>query len=326
MSYASVRPISAAQIPVIDVAPLLSDGRENWGAVARSLLQASGEIGFFYVKNHGVPAETIAAADHAARAFFALPLEEKLAVPVNLHHHGFIRRGEAKMYENARADLKESFTWGLETEEGDPERQTNPFLGPNQWPAAMPAFRQALYPFYLAMTECAKRICRALAVGLDLPEHSFIGACRKPISRSAVIYYPPQPPHLGTEQFGVAPHTDYGCMTLLWQDDVGGLEVRGLDQEWVTAHPIPGTLVVNIGDLLARWSNDRLTSTPHRVVNRAGIARHSMTLAFDPDYGTVVDPAMTCRDGEAAKYPAVRCGDYVLGRFDAAFAYRKAGA
>jgi isopenicillin N synthase-like dioxygenase len=324
MSYASVRSISTSQIPVIDAGPLLSPDRECWRPVAHSLLQASSEVGFFYVRNHGVAAETIAAADRAARAFFQQPLDDKLSVAVNRHHHGFLRRGEAKMYENARADLKESFVWGLDTEEGDPERESNPFLGPNVWPNDMPALREALYTFYLGMTECAKRLSRAFALSLDLPEDFFVGACRKPISRGAVIYYPPQPPSLGHEQFGVAPHTDYGCMTLLWQDDVGGLEVKGLDREWVTAHPLPGTLVVNIGDLLARWTNDRFASTPHRVVNRHGVARHSMTLAFDPDYETLVDPSETCRAGETAKYPPVRCGDYVLGRFDAAFAYRKA--
>ena len=257
MSYASVRTIAASQIPVIDVGPLLSADREKWRAVARALLKASSEVGFFYVSNHGVAAETIAAADKAARDFFARPLEEKLAVAINRHHHGFLRRGEAKMYDTARADLKESFVWGLETEKGDPERESNLFLGPNRWPSDMPALRPALYPFYLGMTECAKRLARAFALSLDLPEDFFVGSCRKPISRSAIIYYPPQPPDLGHEQFGVAPHTDYGCMTLLWQDEIGGLEVQGLDGEWVTAHPLPGTLVVNIGDLLARWTNDR---------------------------------------------------------------------
>src|SRR3546814_4918770 len=117
-----------------------------------------------------------------------------------------------------------------------------------------------------------------------------------------------------SDLFGVAPHTDYGCLTLLWQDDVGGLEVKTTACEWVTAHPIPGTLVVNVGDLLARWTNDEFVSTPHRVVNRKGVARHSMVLAFDPDFDTVVDPAVACRAGEAPKYPAVTCGEYVLGR------------
>ena len=323
MGYAAVRTISTSRIPVIDVAPLLSPDREGWRPVALALLRASSEVGFFYVRNHGVPADVIAAADRAARTFFARPLEEKLTVAVNRHHHGFLRRGAAKMYENARADLTESFVWGLETMDGDLDRESNPFLGPNVWAADMPALREALYPFYLAMTECAKLLARAFAVSLDLPDDFFIGACRKPISRGAVIFYPPQPPNLGHEQFGVAPHTDYGCMTLLWQDEIGGLEVQGVDREWVTAHPLHDTLVVNIGDLLARWTNDRFTSTPHRVVNRHGVARHSMTLAFDPDYDTLVDPAKTCPAGETPKYPPVRCGDYVLGRFDAAFAYRK---
>ena len=100
--------------------------------------------------------------------------------------------------------------------------------------------------------------------------------------------------------------------------------MQAKDGEWVTAHPIEGTLVVNVGDLLSRWTNDAFRSTPHRVINRAGVERHSMVVAADPDFATMVDPAIVCRDGEAARYEPVSCGDYVLSRFDDSFAYRKA--
>jgi isopenicillin N synthase-like dioxygenase len=321
MNYAEVRRIAISEIPVIDIAPLWMEGAGH--AVAGSLRRASSEVGFFYVRNHGVPEPVVVRADAAARRFFKLPIDDKQRVCINRHHHGFLRIGEAKMATDAKVDLKESFVWGLDLPEEDPERATNPFLGPNNWPDFMPELRAALYPFFEAMTDCAKMLMRAFAVSLGLPEDTFLKNCAKPISRSSTIYYPPQPPSLGREQFGVAPHTDYGCLTLLWQDDVGGLEVQNVAGEWLTAHPIPGTLVVNVGDLLARWTNDKFVSTPHRVVNRRGLDRHSMVLAFDPDFDTIVDPVATCGPSEQPKYDPVSCGEYVLSRFDAAFAYRQ---
>lgn len=324
MNYPSVTTLDATSIPVIDVAPLVTGDRGARAAVARELRRASSEVGFLYVRNHGVPESVLTAADAAARRFFALPLDRKLEIKINAHHHGFLRVGEARMGRDIKPDLKESFVWGLELPESDPERNTNPFLGPNQWPAFLPELRAALVPYYEYMTACAKMLMRAFATGLDLPADTFIRRCAKPISRASVLFYPPQPPQAGAEQFGVGPHTDYGCLTLLWQDPIGGLEVQTIGGEWVTAHPIPGTLVINVGDLLARWSNDKFVSTPHRVVNRKGAERHSMVLAFDPDFETVVDPSIACGPGETPKYAPVSCGDYVLGRFDAAFAYRKA--
>ena len=128
---------------------------------------------------------------------------------------------------------------------------------------------------------------------------------------------------MGTDQFGVAPHTDYGCLTLLWQDATGGLEVLNKQKEWVTAHPIEGTLVVNVGDLLARWTNDRFSSTAHRVINRSGHERYSMALFFDPDVDTLIDPTAVIGSDEESHYPPVTCGEHILSRYEAAFSYRK---
>lgn len=158
-------------------------------------------------------------------------------------------------------------------------------------------------------------------MSLGEPEDTFVGRFAKPVTRCTLVHYPPQPPDLGAEQFGVAPHTDYGVITLVRQDDVGGLQVRSRSKEWVTAHPIPGTLVVNVGDLLARWTNDRFRSTPHRVVNASGRERVPIAAFVDPDHDTPIEPV--CAPGEASRYAPTTCGEYILGRFDQAFAYRK---
>jgi len=314
--------IEFPDIPVIDIAPLVrGDDVTN---VAHAMRAASERVGFFYVRNHGVPQALIDRVYAASRRFFRQPLDVKQRVRINNLHRGFLEVGEAKMYEGARVDLKESFIWGLELDENDPDvRAGKKLMGPNQWPSDMPEFRAALDAYYEAILACGNRLLTAIAISLDLPPDFFTARFRKPLARGALIYYPPQPPGLGTEQFGVGPHTDYGGLTLLSQDDTGGLHVKGKSGEWVTAHPIAGTLVINIGDLMARWTNDHFISNPHRVVNSSGRERFSVAVFFDPSYDTVVDPAEVVRDREAAHHLPVVCGEYVVSRFDKAFAYRK---
>ena len=256
--------------------------------------------------------------------FLTVPKELKDSVKINANHHGYLTVGEAKMAEAERVDLKESFVWGLDLpDEHSSVTMENPFLGRNQWPDEMPEFKRSVYPFFEAGLQCGRDMMRAFALAMELPEDSFLKATNEPIARSSIIRYPPQPEDLGVEQFGVAPHTDYGCLTLLWQDQVGGLEVQTREGEWVTAHPIENTLVVNVGDLLTRWTNEGFKSTPHRVVNRKGQERYSMVIAWDPNFDTVVDPSVVCKNGSQPLYPPVLCGDYVLSRFDSSFSYRQ---
>ena len=324
MIYAVSKTIALSQIPVIDMATALDGSPEGERRVATEFLRAATEVGFFYVKNHGVPWHLVEQAREAARGFFALPLEKKSEVGINANHRGFLRVGEAKMADYAQPDLKESFVWGLEVPPGDPAMTAdNPFICPNNWPAFMPELKQAAYPYFEATLDCGRRLLNIFAVSMELPRDTFTRHWRRSITRGAFVYYPPQPPEMGTEQFGVAPHTDYGCLTVLCQDDVGGLEVQTKAGEWVAATPIEGTFLVNVGDLLTRWTNDGFASTPHRVVNKGGRERYSLVMAVDPDFDTLVDPAVVCRDGESPHYPPVRCGDYIQQRFDKAFAYRK---
>lgn len=327
MGYADVRHIATDSIPVIDLAPIHDGGLDGMQRVAAEMRAAAETVGFFYVRNHGIDAAVFDDALAASQAFFRRPLEDKLRSRINHHHRGFLRVGEAKMYDNARVDLKESFVFGMDIEPGDPAAAGNPFLGPNNWPDDVPGFREAICRFYDAGNAVGLELMRVFAVGMGLPADNFFQKFDRPISRGSLIYYPPQPPDLGEEQFGVAPHTDYGVLTVLWQDQTGGLEVLGRDGEWIFAEPIPDTLVLNVGDLLARWTNDAFRSTPHRVVNRSGRERFALGMFVDPNYETVVDPAIVCGPGETPRYPPVTVGDHIKGRLDKAFAYRagKAG-
>ena len=328
MSYAGATDLGREAIPVIDVSAVRgAAGEAALAATGHALLRASQEIGFFYIAGHGVPQAAIDRAVAAARAFFARPLAEKQRVAVNERHRGFLRQGGAVMRDDVKPDLKESFNWAFEVPEASPlMRPDRPLIGPNTWPDDMPELRRALYGYYEEVIACARDLLRAFALALDLPADFFADKFDCPLARGSAIYYPPQPPGLGEAQFGVGPHSDYGCLTLLWQDDSGGLQVQGRSGAWVMAHPLPGTFVCNVGDLLARWSNDRFVSTPHRVINASGRERFSLPVFFDPNPETVIDPADLLAPGEAVHYPPTTAGAHVLARFNAAFSYRRGKA
>lgn len=310
------------EIPIIDIGPLRSGtDKQN---VARKLCWAASHVGFLYVENHGVEQGILERARRSGLEFFRLSDEEKQAASTNQHHHGYLKPGSSQMYDDAETDLKESFNWGVET---TPNALTsndgNTLVGPNRWPPVMPQLKTSVCPFFEAASDCAEDLLRGFAIGAGLDDDYFIKRRDLPISRGSLQFYPPQPP-TGKPRFGVAAHTDFGMITVLCQDAVGGLQLQRPNGEWVEVPPVAGTFVVNVGDLLNRWSNHRFRSTPHRVVNTSGRQRLSLVLAYDPNFETVVDPGAFCRDNETPANEKITCGDYLLGRFEKAFAYRRA--
>lgn len=323
MSYATARDIGTS-IPVIDVGALQSGTRSDFVRVADQIHAAATGIGFFYISNHGVPQPLIDRAFEAGRKFFEFPLEAKRQVMINPRHRGFVPIGGANVAGRTTSDLKETFSWGLELAENDPEIASgHGLLGPNNWPAFMPELQLALYEYFTACFQCGDRLLRAIAVGLGAPDNFFASRYRKPFARGQIVHYPPQPPTMSSDQRGIGEHTDFGCITLLSQDLNGGLQVQDRNGEWVKATPIPGAMVINIGDLLERWSNDRLKSTMHRVVNSSGRDRYSLTVFYDPSYSTIVDPReIGLPDSDKSRHEAIVAGDHIKARFDKTFAYR----
>ena len=355
-AHPGAEPIGFDEVPVIDVGPL-RDGSDP-GGVGAELARAASEVGFLYVRNHGVDAAIIGSARRAAFEFFRLPAAAKREARTNRFHHGWLEPASTKMYDDALPDLKESFNWGVEVEfeaevednaetevegkagtdagteaeteggagnagNGAGAARSNPLAGPNVWPSSHPRLKPSLLPWFEAASACAEDLLRGFALGAGLDPEHFIRHRDRPLSRGSLQYYPPHPRDAGGDRFGVAPHTDFGILTVLAQDDVGGLEIQRLDGGWVAMPPVPGTLVVNVGDLLDRWSNRRYHSTVHRVINRSGRERLSLVLAYDPNFETVVDPGAFCAGGETPHDEPIRCGDYLLWRFEKAFAYRR---
>ena len=228
------------------------------------------------------------------------------------------------MHDDAAVDLKESFNFGLELGSDTLANVAdNPLIGPNVWPADMPWFKDGVYPFFESSTRCAEAVLSGFAMAAGLAPDCFTRHADLPISRGSLQFYPPQPSELGADRFGVSAHTDFGVLTVLCQDDIGGLELESLDGEWIAVPPIPSTMVVNVGDLLARWSNGRYRSTPHRVIITSGRERLSVVLAYDPNFETLADPSLFCDAGEATIAPPITCGEYLMRRFEKAFAYRR---
>lgn len=315
----------ATRIPVIDFAGVLTGDSAALARAGREIHEACTTIGFFYIVNHGVPQAVIDAAAQAARTFFAHPVETKRRVAVNQRHRGFNSLGDATMYQAKKPDYKEFFSIGLELPEDDPDVLAGQALrGPNNWPDFMPALRPVLYDYYEAIGQCGANLLRAVAASLGIDERFFAARYGKRMQRTQMVYYPPQPPQSDADQFGVAPHTDYGCITLLWQDDVGGLQVREIASDtWIDAPPIPGSFVVNVGDLLARWTNDRFRSTLHRVINASGRERYSIATFYDPTYDAMVDPVDLGTPADESRHAPVAAGDYILGRINDSMGYRK---
>ena len=198
-----------------------------------------------------------------------------------------------------------------------------PMQGPNQWPGWLPGFKPAMTAYVSEVDALGRYIVRLIAMSLGLEAHALDHHFERPTTFLRALHYPPQPP-VEDDQMGSAPHTDYGIITLLAQDDSGGLQVRPRGGDWIEAPPIPDTYVLNVGDMLARWTNDRFVSTPHRVINRSGGDRYSLPYFLDPAMDALIECLPTCTDAQhPPRYEPVTYGEYLLERLDKNYAYRK---
>jgi isopenicillin N synthase-like dioxygenase len=171
----------------------------------------------------------------------------------------------------------------------------------------------------------ARTLIGAIALSLGLPQDYFEYLQRKPITIQRILRYPPQMGKVTQEEIGIGAHTDYGFLTVLSQDAVGGLQVRNRAGDWVTAPPVEGTFIVNIGDLVQTLTNDRYTSTMHRVINTSGLERYSIPFFIDLDFDAIVEPVPTCvSEALPAKYEAYTCGQHKFKRFVDSYAHLQA--
>jgi isopenicillin N synthase-like dioxygenase len=323
----SAREAPFHEIPVIDFAPMLGADSAAKAQVAAALKEAATKIGFFYIKNHGVPPDIIAALFAAGPDFFALPLEEKMRVHVKLskNNSGYTPLLEENTNPASKGDVHEAYDMALELDPDDPELQGEKGLyGANLWPDSQPEFRQSMLAYSQEMLKLGRHLFSAFALALDLPEDYFAPMITKPTMAQRIVYYPSQDGKISEDQIGIGAHSDYECFTILAQHEVPALQVLNSAGEWIAAPPIPGTFVVNIGDQMARWSNDLFASTVHRAINTTGRARYSIPFFLGTNYDTLIDVLPGCITPERPrKYEPVIAGDYVQSRFDATYGYRQ---
>jgi isopenicillin N synthase-like dioxygenase len=318
------RAATADEVPVLDLTPLIDGG--DLTELAGALRQACVTTGFFYVKNHGIPASVFDGIFDATRRYFDLPEAQRLTHRMDERfRRGFMPQG-INQHPGFAADLKESYEIGVDLPLDHPLVAAGvPLHGPNRWPAECPWLKQAAEGYFAETTKLGKRLLQVFAISLGMPQDDFLQWCTNPMVQMRLFHYPPQPPVTDDRAFGVAPHTDYGMITMLSQDPIGGLELRKRDGEWIGAPFIPGTLVVNLGDLFQRWTNDIYRSNPHRVINRSGKERYSIPTFFNLDFTALVSCLPTCQsEASPPKYEPIRAGDYLLSRFRDVQKYRDA--
>jgi len=294
-------PKDAEVIPLIDIAGLYSEDLAARKAVATEIHKAARYTGFFYIAGHRVPQALMEQQLEWTRRVFALPDADKQAARLALSpcRRGWEGLATQVLDEGTPPDYKESYYVGRDLGPDHPyvrARLAN--HGPNQWPAALPELATATMAYFDAVSAVDHLLMRGLALSLELPEDYFEAMMQEPMPILRMIHYPPQPERAQENQLGAGAHTDWGAMTLLLQDQVGGLEVQGSDGQWVRATPIPGTFVVNLGDLIARWTNGLYHSNMHRVRNGGGHDRYSIAYFGNPDPNARVECLPTCMSAD----------------------------
>jgi isopenicillin N synthase-like dioxygenase len=319
-----------AGFPIVDLARFERASPADKVALAAEVDQICRATGFIALAGHGVPRTVIDAAWSKARAFFDLPAEEKqrARAPYPGYPYGYLGpqlESLAKSRDvDAPPDLKESFNGGPERA---PEGMTDPealafCYAATIWPNAPEGFLAAWRSYYAAMEDLAARVMRLFAAALRLPEDYFAPFIDAPVSALRALNYPRQDAAPEPGQIRAGAHTDYGSLTILLpQAGSRGLEILSPDGSWTAVPPLPGAFVINIGDLMARWTNDRWVSTLHRVVNpspeKGGNARRqSMAFFHQPNWDAEIRVLEAClAPGETPKYGPVRSGPYLMSKF-----------
>jgi isopenicillin N synthase-like dioxygenase len=315
--------VDTPEIPTIALTGLRSGQPAQLARIGAEIGRAARGLGFFSVSDHGIDAALVDSVYAHAHTFFALPqaAKDRLSVANSASYRGYVKIGEEKLDTALPGDLKECFNAGPDLAADHPDVLAGkPFHAVNQWPD-LPGFRATMMAFHAAALDLVVLLQRAIAHDLGIDEHFFDPHFSAAVGVLRLLHYPP---HAGTfdgSVYGAGAHTDYGNLTLLAQDQTGGLEVRRRDGTWVPVPPQPGTFVCNIGDCLMRWTNDVYVSNAHRVVNRSGRERYSIAYFGDPNY----DALVTCLQsvlgpGEAPKYAPITYAQYLRSRYEATYA------
>lgn len=302
-------PDIVAHVPELDLSPLLAG--EDTGELARELRQACEGTAFFYIRNHNIGQDVITDALDASQRFFARPRNERMASVKDRFHRGYLPVGTTQ-FPGRGPDLKDSYDIGIDLPLEHPlVRAGLPLHGPNQWPV-LGDFRAPVSRYFDQVRQLGMKLLVLFARSLHVEDDFFVRCYTQPTVLMRLMRYPRQTEAAQADSIGATAHTDFGVITILYQDPGGGLEIQNADGSWARAPQKPGTFVVNLGQLMARWTNDVYRATPHRVVNRLDRDRYSIPFFFNPDHYAQVACIPSCvASGQSPKYAPVLAGEHV---------------
>ena len=313
-------------IPIIDIAALVipNDNATLIRKTGDEIRDACKNVGFFYIKNHQIPQSHLDSVIPSIQHFFNLSLHEKMKIHISKsdNFRGYTPLG--KELTNNKYDWHECVDFGLDLKPNDPEVISGKQLaGPNQWPENQRNFKKTLEKHWNLMIILGRMVTEGLAISLGLSKNYFAPFMNKSHSYMRISNYPPyensQKENIGN---GIGSHIDYGFLTILLQDNIGGLEIKNSNNEWFSAPIIPGTFLINIGHMIQRWTNDYYKATIHRVIPPKNKTRCSLPFFFEPNFDTVVAPLdKFCSADNLPRYKPIHFGDYLERTFKTSYTY-----
>lgn len=301
------------RIPIID---LKNHSQQQQCALIDA---ACRDTGFFVLKGHEVSAALVEQTFAQSQRFFRLSATEKMASwkAHEIDDRGYFPAGLQALDYGTPPDLSEFIMLGLEVDKEHPFVQAKiPMYGPNPWPIGLEKWRETMQQYQAATIDLSKQLLRLVAMNLDLPLDYFDERATLPIASLKLAWYPPRPTNAQVNQHGVGAHTDWGALTLVAGDGTPGLQVRTSEGEWLDVPTIPDSFIVNVGDMLQRWTNDIYRSGVHRVLSTPNQERFSLVLFFDMDYHASLQCIPSCASAQTPpKYELMLAGEYLMSRY-----------
>jgi isopenicillin N synthase-like dioxygenase len=307
------------QIPKIDISEI--EEKEFSRTLLQDFFSAYTKYGFGYIINHGIEKTLIEQLFQVSKQFHSQPLSEKMRVALDHNHRGYIAINTSTDVNSKLADVKkpnqsESFMMMRE----DKSELPNVYLsGPNQWPK-LENFKEVLEKYTFNMTKLGRNLMRLALLSSGVRDLSVMQSLDRPTIWLRLLHYPPISKNSPSDLYGSAPHTDFGCLTILAQDEIGGLQVQTREGEWIDVPKLEGSFVVNVGDMLSRYTNGLLRSTPHRVINKSGKERFSCPFFFDPHTNAVVQPL---KGTGKPKFSPINFGEFLREELEASYEKHK---
>jgi len=318
-----------SRLAIIDLGPYLSGANDAQKDLAAEIKYACETIGFFYIKNHGIPDSLVENAFAQSRRFHALPLDEKKKLPLDKHNVGYLAMNasvqkHSTVHKATKPNQNESF---FITHDRGPDHPDviagTPLRGGNYWPENLPGFRDGIVSYFRALNDLGQRLVPAFAVALGM-EADYLDEdfANENNAKLRLLHYPPT--QVEDNDFGTGPHTDNSFLTILARDAVPGLAIRLPEGEWLAPPLIPGTFLINIGNMIRRMSNDSFLSTPHGVIVDEEIDRYSMAYFHSPNVTRAISVAPSCTDAEnPAKYPPTLYADLIREFYNANYFHQE---